>query len=87
MKKAPEIITISGAFYGLGERIRTSVLLNPIQARYQTAPHPDNLCSREHNIYYHIAFHLSTAFLFSLFFFKKPHRFVSNVLYIIWRYS
>ena len=27
---------------GLGERIRTSGLLNPIQARYQTAPHPDN---------------------------------------------
>ena len=26
----------------LGERIRTSGLLNPIQARYQTAPHPDN---------------------------------------------
>ena len=25
---------------GLGERIRTSGLLNPIQARYQTAPHP-----------------------------------------------
>ena len=24
----------------LGERIRTSGLLNPIQARYQTAPHP-----------------------------------------------
>ena len=26
---------------GLGERIRTSGLLNPIQARYQTALHPD----------------------------------------------
>ena len=26
--------------FGLGERIRTSGLLNPIQARYQTAPHP-----------------------------------------------
>ena len=26
----------------LGERIRTSGLLNPIQARYQTAPHPVN---------------------------------------------
>ena len=25
----------------LGEKIRTSGLLNPIQARYQTAPHPD----------------------------------------------
>ena len=25
---------------GRGERIRTSDLLNPIQARYQTAPHP-----------------------------------------------
>ena len=28
-------------FFGLGERIRTSGLLNPIQARYQTALHPD----------------------------------------------
>ena len=27
--------------FGLGERIRTSGLLNPIQARYQTALHPD----------------------------------------------
>ena len=27
-------------FKSLGERIRTSGLLNPIQARYQTAPHP-----------------------------------------------
>ena len=26
---------------GLGEKIRTSGLLNPIQARYQTALHPD----------------------------------------------
>ena len=25
----------------LGEKIRTSGLLNPIQARYQTAPHPE----------------------------------------------
>ena len=29
------------SFSGLGERIRTSGLLNPIQARYQTALHPD----------------------------------------------
>ena len=28
------------SFSGLGEKIRTSGLLNPIQARYQTAPHP-----------------------------------------------
>ena len=26
--------------YGLSEKIWTSDLLNPIQARYQTAPHP-----------------------------------------------
>ena len=31
----------STAFFCLGEKIRTSGLLNPIQARYQTAPHPD----------------------------------------------
>ena len=30
-------------FDGLGERIRTSGLLNPIQARYQTALHPEDL--------------------------------------------
>ena len=30
-----------GLFNGLGERIRTSGLLNPIQARYQAALHPD----------------------------------------------
>ena len=28
-------------YKSLGERIRTSGLLNPIQARYQAAPHPD----------------------------------------------
>ena len=27
-------------YLGLGEKIWTSGLLNPIQARYQTAPHP-----------------------------------------------
>ncbi len=32
---------IHKAFKRLGEKIRTSGLLNPIQARYQTAPHPD----------------------------------------------
>ena len=30
----------SSVLFGLGEKIRTSGLLNPIQARYQTAPHP-----------------------------------------------
>ena len=38
--KSPETIPLQG-FFGLGERIRTSGLLNPIQARYQTALHPD----------------------------------------------
>ena len=33
----------ANAPYGLGERIRTSGLLNPIQARYQTALHPGDL--------------------------------------------
>ena len=40
--KKPETLVVSGFFSGLGERIRTSGLLNPIQARYQTAPHPGN---------------------------------------------
>ena len=36
---------LASCFYvfGLGEKIRTSGLLNPIQARYQTAPHPERL--------------------------------------------
>jgi hypothetical protein len=38
---------------GLGERIRTSGLLNPIQARYQTALHPD--ISFTCKIYYNIS--------------------------------
>ena len=32
----------TGLFYGPSDWSRTSGLLNPIQARYQTAPHPDN---------------------------------------------
>ena len=35
------IKSVMNTRYGLGERIRTSGLLNPIQARYQTALHPD----------------------------------------------
>ena len=34
------IKSVMNTRYGLGERIRTSGLLNPIQARYQTALHP-----------------------------------------------
>lgn len=33
-------------FFGLGERIRTSGLLNPIQTRYQAALHPETFVSR-----------------------------------------
>ena len=40
-KENPQSFEIAG-FQCLGEKIRTSGLLNPIQARYQTAPHPDN---------------------------------------------
>ena len=35
------VTSVMNTRYGLGERIRTSGLLNPIQARYQTALHPD----------------------------------------------
>ena len=38
----------------LGEKIRTSGLLNPIQARYQTAPHPViRQASNEQHASYH----------------------------------
>ena len=50
---------------GLGERIRTSGLLNPIQARYQTALHPVillELCHPEHGMYYRILWHKSQVF-------------------------
>ena len=53
----------------LGERIRTSGLLNPIQARYQTAPHPDNStlpytrrCFRQRRILYHVNRMMSILF-------------------------
>ena len=39
--KKPATYTGCWLFYGLGKKIRTSGLLNPIQARYQTAPYPD----------------------------------------------
>ena len=39
--------------FRLGEKIRTSGLLNPIQARYQTAPHPDIIAfQRTAKLYY-----------------------------------
>ena len=38
--KVPKPQRFRDFFVGLGEKIRTSGLLNPIQARYQTAPHP-----------------------------------------------
>ena len=40
-KKSPRKLVFPRTFSSLGEKIRTSGLLNPIQARYQTAPHPD----------------------------------------------
>lgn len=43
-KKKSQNSLVMGLFTGLGERIRTSGLLNPIQARYQAAPHPDESC-------------------------------------------
>ena len=39
-RKTLKTLCFQGLSGGLGERIRTSGLLNPIQARYQTAPHP-----------------------------------------------
>ena len=37
-KKTQELLTPA---FGPSDWIRTSGLLNPIQARYQTSPHPD----------------------------------------------
>ena len=42
-EKRNSTIEYDGADFGLGERIWTSGLLNPIQARYQTALHPDGV--------------------------------------------
>ena len=41
IEKTLKTLCFQGLSDGLGERIRTSGLLNPIQARYQTALHPD----------------------------------------------
>ena len=56
------VTSVMNTRYGLGERIRTSGLLNPIQARYQTAPHPDAYAQA---ICYHLRVKMST---------KKPMR-------------
>ena len=55
-EKSLEIILISSDFCGPSVEIRTQGLLNPIQARYQTSPHPDLLfccASQRQEIYYH----------------------------------
>ena len=51
--------------YGLGKRIRTSGLLNPIQARYQTAPYPVDA------IYITIFFRACQCFYALIFLFVK----------------
>ena len=61
----------TGLFSGLSDWSRTSGLLNPIQALYQTEPHPDTLY-RAH-IYYHTSFRFSIAnFIFLIFFDGQP---------------
>ena len=40
-KKMTRNLSISSQILGPSDWIRTSGLLNPIQARYQTSPHPD----------------------------------------------
>ena len=40
-KKKSRTLIDTGLFRGPSDWSRTSGLLNPIQARYQTAPHPD----------------------------------------------
>lgn len=44
-KKKSRTLMDTGLFRGPSDWSRTSGLLNPIQARYQTAPHPDLLFS------------------------------------------
>ena len=41
-KKKSRNLTVSGLLRGPSVEIRTQGLLNPIQARYQTSPHPDS---------------------------------------------
>ena len=41
-KKKSRNLTVSGLLNGPSVEIRTQGLLNPIQARYQTSPHPDS---------------------------------------------
>ena len=66
-------------FFGPSVEIRTRGLLNPIQARYQTSPHPDQ-CLRltTASIYYHtLSENASTFFkIFKKFFTRltRPHR-------------
>ena len=43
----------SFCFFGPSVEIRTRGLLNPIQARYQTSPHPDILLRLSAKVYYH----------------------------------
>ena len=51
------------ALPSLGERIRTSGLLNPIQARYQTAPHPGTAGeSPQQMVFYQIRTWVSMVF-------------------------
>ena len=63
-------------FFGPSVEIRTRGLLNPIQARYQTSPHPDQ-CLRltTASIYYHtLSENASTFFKIFKKFFIRPHR-------------
>ena len=53
IRKNKESLIFNGSLFGLGERIRTSGLLNPIQARYQAALHPDAGSSPMHIYFMH----------------------------------
>ena len=61
---------------GPSVEIRTRGLLNPIQARYQTSPHPDislfSLLSLSTLLYYHIFFQNASVF------FKKIKKFLKK---------
>ena len=75
-------------FYGPSVEIRTQGLLNPIQARYQTSPHPDFLLSVavSRRLVYNSTVGSGMQVFFSLFsFFSKflsshplPHPFCQN---------
>ena len=56
--------------FGPSVEIRTQGLLNPIQARYQTSPHPDILLSARQLTYITTSFFVLQPLIFDFFIFS-----------------